>query len=236
VTAEMLRKRNYLRSILQPLALVAATVVAGAIVAPAQSYFSPGNIVVSRSVYDNNPNNVQVGQILPPNCQVTQGGCSGPATYNGTYPYVWNNDLVDGSFGITSAIFLDQLTPTGTLVNTLSVPSARRIGQPLLADNLVTSFSSKSEVSLNLSADGQYLTFMGYVSSVDNLDVSNSNTPLVVDPTNPVGRIITARWRWSITRGSSTLRRPRRTAEQWPGCDFQQHEWRQHLLYGRQCR
>jgi hypothetical protein len=187
VTAEMLRKRNYLRSILQPLALVAATVVAGAIVAPAQSYFSPGNIVVSRSVYDNNPNNVQVGQILPPNCQVTQGGCSGPATYNGTYPYVWNNDLVDGSFGITSAIFLDQLTPTGTLVNTLSVPSARRIGQPLLADNLVTSFSSKSEVSLNLSADGQYLTFMGYVSSVDNLDVSNSNTPLVVDPTNPVG-------------------------------------------------
>jgi len=28
---------------------------------------------------------------------------------------------------------------------------------------------------------------MGYVSSIDNLDVSNSNTPLVVDPTNPVG-------------------------------------------------
>ena len=167
--------------------LVAATVVAGAIVASAQTFFSPGNLVVSRSVYDNNPNNVTVGQILPPNCQITTGGCAGPATYDGTYPCVWNNDLVDGSFGITSAIVLDQFTPAGTLVNTLPVPSARRIGQPLLADDLVTSFSSKSEVALNLSTDGQYLTFMGYVSSIDNIDVSNSNTPRVVDPTNPVG-------------------------------------------------
>ncbi len=31
-------------------------------------FFFPGNLVVSRSVYDNNPNNVQVGEILPPNC------------------------------------------------------------------------------------------------------------------------------------------------------------------------
>ena len=42
-------------------------------------------------------------------------------------------------------------------------------------------------MALNLSTDGQYLTFMGYVSAIDNLDVSNSNTPAVVDPTNPVG-------------------------------------------------
>ena len=28
---------------------------------------------------------------------------------------------------------------------------------------------------------------MGYVSPIDNLDISNSNTPAVVDPTNPVG-------------------------------------------------
>ncbi len=112
-----------------------------------------------------------MGQILPPNCSRVRasGGCSGPATYNGTYPFVWNNDLVDASFGITSAIFLDQFTPAGTLVNTLPVPSARRIGQPLLADNLVTSFSSKSEVALDLSTDGKYLTFMGYVSSIDNI-------------------------------------------------------------------
>ena len=30
------------------------------------AYFYPGNLVVSRSVYDNNPNNVQVGMTLPP--------------------------------------------------------------------------------------------------------------------------------------------------------------------------
>ena len=52
---------------------------------------------------------------------------------------------------------------------------------------MVTSFSSKSELALNLSTDGKYLTFMGYVAPIDAIDVSNSNTPGVVDPTNPVG-------------------------------------------------
>ena len=51
---------------------------------------------------------------------------------------------------------------------------------------MVGSFSSKSEVALNLSTDGQFVTFMGYLSPIDALDVSNSNTPGVVDPTNPV--------------------------------------------------
>ena len=32
------------------------------------TYFLPGNLVLSRSVYDNNPNNVTVGMTLPPNC------------------------------------------------------------------------------------------------------------------------------------------------------------------------
>ena len=39
------------------------------------TFFWPGNLVVSRSVYDNNPNNVTVGEILPPNCASTIGGC-----------------------------------------------------------------------------------------------------------------------------------------------------------------
>ena len=29
------------------------------------------------------------------------------------YPYVFNNDTVDGSFGVTSPIILDELTPSG---------------------------------------------------------------------------------------------------------------------------
>ena len=37
------------------------------------------------------------------------------------YPYVWNNVLVDASFGITSKIVLDQLSPTGSLISSLEV-------------------------------------------------------------------------------------------------------------------
>jgi hypothetical protein len=39
---------------------------------------------------------------------------------------------------------------------------------------------------LNLSTDKRFVTFMGYLAPVDKLDVSNSNTPFVVDSTNPV--------------------------------------------------
>jgi hypothetical protein len=51
---------------------------------------------------------------------------------------------------------------------------------------MVGSFSSKSEVALNLSTDKRFVTFMGYLAPIDALDVSNSNTPFVIDPTNPV--------------------------------------------------
>jgi hypothetical protein len=150
-------------------------------------YFDPDNLVVSRSVYDNNPNNIQVGTTLPPNCAATTGGCSGGATYDGSYPLVWNNDAVDGSFGITSKIFLDQITPDGFLVTTLEVPNSSERGVSPKKDQLVTSFSSKSEIALNLSTDHKYLTFMGYVAPIDAIDVSNSDTPGAVDPTDPVG-------------------------------------------------
>jgi hypothetical protein len=51
---------------------------------------------------------------------------------------------------------------------------------------MVGSFSSKSEVAFNLSTDRRSVTFMGYLAPIDAIDVSNSNTPAVVDPTNPV--------------------------------------------------
>jgi hypothetical protein len=144
-------------------------------------FFIPGNLVVSRSVYDNKASNVVVGTVLPPNCAATTGGCGAPsgAPNDGTYPAVWNNDLYDASFGITSRIFLDEMTPFGWLIDSLQVPSKpTRRG---------TSFSSKSELALNLSNDGRFITFMGYVAPVDTVDVSNSNTPGAVDPTDPVG-------------------------------------------------
>ena len=52
---------------------------------------------------------------------------------------------------------------------------------------MVTSFSSKSEIALNLSTDGNYLTFMGYLAPIGAIDVSNANTPGVFDATNPDG-------------------------------------------------
>lgn len=167
-------------------ALAIACASTGAIADP--SLGGPGLLVVSRSVYDSKSSIVQTGEVLPPNCQSTQAGCSAGngATNDGTYPYVWNNVLYDASFGITSRVFLDTITPGGEVVHTLEVPNSVHPGGG--HDQLVTSFSSKSELALNLSADGRYLTFMGYVAPVNAVDVSNSNTPGANDPTNPDGQ------------------------------------------------
>ena len=187
------KRRRALRDRTVP--AVALTLIAASIGAQAAqndngdaSRFVPGFLVLSRSVYDNVSSNVQAGTILPPNCAKTTGGCGAAtgAPNDGTYPYVWNNDGYDGSFGITSRIFLDQITPAGGVVSTLEVPNSLNKG--FAHDQMVTSFSSKSELGLHLSADGNYLTFMGYVAPVDMIDVSNSNTPAAVDTTNPDGQ------------------------------------------------
>jgi hypothetical protein len=149
-------------------------------------YFLPGNLVVSRSVYDDNANNIAVGTQLPPNCAKTVGPCA-PATFNGTYPFVFNNVIPDPSFGVTSRIFLDQITPFGFLLSSLEVPNSSLGNVHTGSNQLVTSFSSKSEMALHLSTDGSVLSFMGYVAPVNTIDASNSNTPGAVDPTNPVG-------------------------------------------------
>jgi uncharacterized protein (TIGR03437 family) len=144
--------------------------------------FTPGNLVVTRSVYAGDATTVTVGQPLPPICPVT-ASCGGKATNNGAYPApgstnnVWNNANVDGSFGITSPIFLDQVATSGALINTLALPP----------DLLVTSFNSKSELAVNLSQDGTALTLVGVIAPVNAIDVSDSNTPGVYDPTNPAG-------------------------------------------------
>jgi hypothetical protein len=145
--------------------------------------FKAGNLLLGRTVYDNNPNNVVVGSKLPPNCLPAK--CV-TATDDGTYPTVWNNDAVDGSFGITSKIMLDQLKPNGFLLNSLEVPNSSQRRVTPGRDQMVTSFPSKSELALNLSTDGRFVTFMGYLAPINALDVSNANTPAVIDPTNPV--------------------------------------------------
>ncbi|MGO9194038.1 MAG: hypothetical protein ACLP8X_37060 [Streptosporangiaceae bacterium] len=148
-----------------------------------QAYFQPGNLLVSRTVYDASPGILQPGMtVLPPGCTT---GCA-VATADGSYPGVWDNALVDGSFGVTSQIFLDQLTPWGRRVSTLPVPDGPQGGWRSADGYAVTSFSSKSELALNLSTSGRQVTFMGYVARPGTLDASNANTPGVIDPTNPV--------------------------------------------------
>jgi hypothetical protein len=163
--------------------------------------FEPGTLVLSRSVYTGDASTVTVGQTLPPGCvpgtvslpliagstttvAIPSGSSSGcnAAIADGTYPTVFNNDTADGSFGVTSPIFLDNITTDGQRLGTLAIPS----------NQVVTSFSSKSELALNRSLDGKSITFVGYrgglgfVTAPNQLDVSNSNTPGVVDPSNPV--------------------------------------------------
>ena len=134
-------------------------------------------------MYQGTAASLAVGQALPPVCPNTASCGTAKATDSGAYPStsssnnVFNNNLADGSFGITSPIFLDQLTPSGSQVNTLTIPPGM----------VNTSFSSKSELALNLSADGTALTFMAYVAPANTIDVSNSNTPGAYDNTNPAG-------------------------------------------------
>lgn len=158
-------------------------------------HFQPNTLILSRSVYAGTAATVTPGQTLPPGCvagtitlPVLGGGTTkvsvtcATATADGGFPEVFNNAAPDGSFGVTSPIFLENLTTEGHSLGTLAVPS----------DLIVTSFSSKSELALNRSLDGRSITFVayiggpGFVTSPNQLDVSNSNTPGVVDPTNPV--------------------------------------------------
>ena len=135
--------------------------------------FSAGDLLLTSSLYQGNSATVSIGQTLP-------GGGASTAVANGSYPNVFNNAVPDPSFGVTSSIYLNEITTSGAAVQSLNLTT-------LSGGQLVTSFPSKSELSINLSTDGKSVTLMGYVAQVNQLDVSNSNTPGHVDSTNPVG-------------------------------------------------
>jgi hypothetical protein len=202
-------------ALLTAVSLVAGNAVGASAHVSGRSWFRPGDLVVTRSVYQGTPGLLQPGvTVLPPGCT---SGCA-VASNDGSYPGVWNNDSVDGTFGVASPILLGQITQSGRLVNTLPVPamSGRGSGPQRdgSRDHMVTSFSSKSELALNLSTSGRDLTIMGYLSQPNALDVSNSNTPGVIDPTNPVPganyRVVTqvdSQGRFHFTRDQRLQRR-----------------------------
>ncbi|HEY2646658.1 MAG TPA: hypothetical protein VGI34_06775 [Candidatus Acidoferrales bacterium] len=156
--------------------------------------FKPGSLVLTRSVYVGTPSLLVPGTtVLPPGCvagtvnvPLIAGGTTpvavacATAVADATFPNVFTNGSADGQFGITSPIFLDELTTDGFRLGTLPIPTHQ----------IVTSFSSKSELALHLSTDGKSLTFVGYrggpgfPTDVNLFDASNANTPGLVDPTN----------------------------------------------------
>jgi hypothetical protein len=144
--------------------------------AAAAQVLVPGELVVSTSTYQD------TGAVAGLTAGVSKlpgssAGSSVAAVSSGNYLTVWNNDTVDGSFGVTSPITLQTVTTGGAVTNTLAINPSQ----------VVTSFSSKSELALNISPDGKSLSFMGYAGAgVGTLDVSNSDTPGISDPTNPV--------------------------------------------------
>jgi hypothetical protein len=153
---------------------------------PGSGTFVPGDLLVSTSQWQQNANVTAGTTQLPPNCGVapyTAATCA-TAVAGGTYPYVFDNDAVDGSFGVAQPIVIDEITPTGTPVDSVTVPNSLQSGITSSSDQMVTSFSSKSELALNQSTDGSYITFMGYNAPVGTLDASNSDTPGDLDHTN----------------------------------------------------
>jgi hypothetical protein len=114
------------------------------------------NLVVTESVYAGYPSLIVPGTTMLPTGVV--------AIADGGYPEVFNNAIVDSSFGITSPIYLLELTSRGEVVGRLSAPTKQ----------MTTSFSSKSELGIHLTSRDFALTFMGYVAPVNTLDVYRS--------------------------------------------------------------
>jgi hypothetical protein len=138
----------------------------------------PGSVVVSSSTYDRT-----VGAVASLTAGTTLAGSATAvalATTGNNYVTVWNNESVDASFGVTSAIQITDVDPTsGTVLSKVTVPP----------DQVATSFPSKSELGLHITKDaaGSHLVFVAYAGSgVGALDVSNSDAVVGQDPTNPV--------------------------------------------------
>jgi hypothetical protein len=141
------------------------------------------SVVISSSTFDNTQGviaSLKVGTTLPSTAIATTKAVAG-----NDYVNTWNNAknkgvTVDGSYGITSAIQLTDINAeSGSVLHRVSVPS----------DQVVTSFSSKSELGLNVVSDGKdsAVVFMAYAGAgIGALDVSNSDAVAGQDPTNPV--------------------------------------------------
>ncbi len=167
-----------------PRLALALALAAAAGSARAATFIDQGSLLISSTQYAN------VGQVATLVANSTKqlpgktAGTSAKAVSGGNLATVFNNELVDPAFGVTSAITLrDVNAATGATLHTLAI-------DPAVAS---TSFPSKSELQLNVARTqagnvaGTTVTFMAYAGGgVGRLDVSNSDTTAYKDPTNPV--------------------------------------------------
>jgi hypothetical protein len=143
----------------------------------AKNVLQPNTLIVSTTTYDRTTgpiSKLQVGTTLPSTATATT-----QAIVGNNYVTTWNNSTVDPSYGVTSAITLLQIDPASSAVQgKINVPPGQ----------VVTSFPSKSELSLHVSGGANpVLTFVGYGGAgVGAIDVSNSDAVAGQDPTNPV--------------------------------------------------
>jgi hypothetical protein len=150
----------------------------GSIAHADEEFLRSDTLVISTSTYDRSQGAVaslKVGTTLPDTATATT-----TAIADNSYVTVWNNESVDASFGVTSPIRMLDVDPrSGRVLGSLEIPP----------NQVVTSFSSKSELGLHLAQDreGSHLVFVGYASpGIGGIDVSNSDAVAGQDPTNPV--------------------------------------------------
>jgi hypothetical protein len=168
--------------------------VAAAVAAPAaalgasnQNQLVPNSLVISGTEFPAAGVNIVAGQTVLPYASNLANDTTDSLTpiplaqdtlttaiAGGQYPYVFNNDTVDANFGVTTPINLWDETVDGHLLNTVRVPTS----------DVTTSFSSKSELALNVATNGKSLSLSGYAAPAGTIDASNSSTPGTPDPTN----------------------------------------------------
>jgi hypothetical protein len=154
------------------------------------AFLKPNTLVISSSTYVNSQGAVAklvpgtqlpgTGLTLNSAGVVTATGSTVSAVSGNNYVTVWGNEVPDASFGVTSPITLTDIEPqSGHVFATLAVPTHQ----------VVTSFSSKSELALHYIRDhsGGHLVFVGYgLAGVGALDASNADAVPGQDVTNPV--------------------------------------------------
>ena len=143
-----------------------------------QQFLKHGSLVISSTTYDNTKGQVKslaAGTTLPNTATATTVAVAG-----NDYVHVWDNERPDASFGVTSAIQLTDIDlSSGHVFGAMQVPT----------DQVVTSFSSKSELGLHVvkAWPNTRVVFVGYgLADVGAIDVSNSDAVRGQDPTNPV--------------------------------------------------